>query len=206
MLANGLPSADTREFVGCLLTKATSQTRAVSFGKATHVVQTLIYGTRSRAYLWDACTEMACRPRKQQRGAPSPTPAPEATEAVAARVTSPPVVLTSAQAVASRLDAQLGSLPHVVRTISAFLDNAQKWTLESATDAGSVTLLERLRVREWVGACKDFREARFLRAVRHAAVKGHLDVLNWCPPRIFRLRGRTKHGSQLSGSLRFTVI
>lgn len=88
-------------------------------------------------------------------------------------------MLTSAQAVASRLDAQLGSLPHVVRTISAFLDNAQKWTLESATDAGSVTLLERLRVREWVGACKDFREARFLRAVRHAAVKGHLDVLNW---------------------------
>lgn len=63
--------------------------------------------------------------------------------------------------------------------ISAFLDHSGRWTLESASAAGLVRLLDRLASREWVGVCPEFRRLRFQRAVCGAATKGDLRVLQW---------------------------
>lgn len=63
--------------------------------------------------------------------------------------------------------------------ISAFLDHSGRWTLENASAAGLVRLLDRLASREWAGAYPEFRQLRFRRAICDVATKGDLRVLEW---------------------------
>lgn len=89
------------------------------------------------------------------------------------------MALATVRLVAARAHPQLCNLPHVVGCISACLDKSQGWTLETASDAGYLSLLDRVRPKEWIGASKGFRTARFLRAVCHAAANGRVSILNW---------------------------
>lgn len=111
------------------------------------------------------------RKRKQQQAASPTRPEPDA-------AINPPV-LASARIVTAHDHQQLGSLRHVVSSISSFLDYSKSWTLESASDAGLEFLLDRLRARQWSEVGDTFLEARFLRGIRHAAIKGDLQVLKW---------------------------
>lgn len=51
-------------------------------------------------------------------------------------------MLARAQDVASHVHPLVGALPHAVSSISGFLDCSGKWTLETASDAGLVPLLD----------------------------------------------------------------
>lgn len=73
----------------------------------------------------------------------------------------------------------VAAVAHVTRSVSGFLDSSKKWTLESASKAGFVLLLDRLAASEWKGVCYEFREARFLYNSEIAAQAGDTDVLNW---------------------------
>lgn len=54
-----------------------------------------------------------------------------------------------------------------------------RWTLESASRAGFVHLLDLLAAQEWSGVSSTFRRLRCRHAVGEAADKGQLDVLQW---------------------------
>lgn len=112
--------------------------------------------------------------RRKQRRLDAPAPPSSATEA-----SGLPSVLARVSVVTSRVHLQVGSLSHAVSSISSFLDCSGKWTLETASDAGLVPLLDRLHARQWSGVSDDFRDAQFLRAIRLAATKGQLEVLAW---------------------------
>lgn len=73
----------------------------------------------------------------------------------------------------------VASIGHVVANVRSCLQRAQTWTLESATKAGFVSMLDRLVENEWPGVSHDFREARFLHNVRIAAREGRVGSLNW---------------------------
>lgn len=87
--------------------------------------------------------------------------------------------LVTVRLVTDRAHPQLCILPHVVRCISAYSDFSQSWTLETASDAGYLSLLDRVRPKEWTGVSKELRVTRFLRAISHAAANGRVDILNW---------------------------
>lgn len=71
----------------------------------------------------------------------------------------------------------LSSLPReMVAYIDAFADPSRLWTLESASDAGLVRLLDRLVARMLPG---EDREAQYSRGVRRATETGDLAVLHW---------------------------
>lgn len=63
--------------------------------------------------------------------------------------------------------------------ISVFMDHSGRWTLESASAAGLVRLLDRLASREWADVYPEFRRLRFHHAISEAATKGDLRVLQW---------------------------
>lgn len=44
--------------------------------------------------------------------------------------------LVAASIATARFPVQVSHLLHIVRSVSSFLDNSSKWTLESASDAG----------------------------------------------------------------------
>lgn len=73
----------------------------------------------------------------------------------------------------------IASLPHVAQTVSAFVDYSHQWTLEKATKAGHLLLLDRLAAKQWSGVDYDIREARFLYNVRAAVRRGIPSVLHW---------------------------
>lgn len=79
----------------------------------------------------------------------------------------------------TRAHPTVASLGHVVANVKSCLQRAQMWTLESATKADFVSMLDRLVVNEWPGVSHDFREARFVHNVRIAAREGHAGSLNW---------------------------
>lgn len=81
--------------------------------------------------------------------------------------------------VANYTNSKLAFLPHLALSISSFLDNSHKWTLESASNAGYILLLDRLLASEWPGVTKRFRHTRCLLGIQCAATMGQVDVLNW---------------------------
>lgn len=81
--------------------------------------------------------------------------------------------------VLGRAHPAVAALAHVAQGISSFLDSSKKWTLESASKAGFVFLLDRLAASEWKDVCYEFRESRFLYNIEIAARAGYTDVLNW---------------------------
>lgn len=65
-------------------------------------------------------------------------------------------------------------------SINAFLDCSLLYqTLESASEADCVRLLDRLGQREWPGLSKRFRDRRQLNGITMALKAGHFDVLQW---------------------------
>lgn len=71
----------------------------------------------------------------------------------------------------------LSSLPReIAASIESFADPSGLWTLESASDAGLVRLLDRLVAQ--VPPDED-REAQYSRGVRRATEAGDLAVLHW---------------------------
>lgn len=90
------------------------------------------------------------------------------------------LVLTSVSAVCSQATPQVSALDHVTELISDFLCDVQsRWTLESASDAGLVRLLDEIVKTEWRGVGSAFRLARFQRAIQVSAERGNVDVLQW---------------------------
>lgn len=73
----------------------------------------------------------------------------------------------------------IASLSEIARQISSCLDTSHEWTLERASMAGHVALLDRLAAREWPGVCTSFRTGRFLYAVHRATAHGKAEVLAW---------------------------
>lgn len=87
--------------------------------------------------------------------------------------------MTTAGVVVSRVHPQLGSRLHIVNDISDFLDYSGKCTLENASKAVFLSLLRRLRNREWYTLSQEFRQAQRLNEIRNAATKGQVMVLKW---------------------------
>lgn len=82
-------------------------------------------------------------------------------------------------AVAINTHSKLAFLPHLVLCINSFLDNSRKWTLESASKAGHILLLDRLLASEWDGVSNTFRHTRFLLGIQSAAIAGQVNFLSW---------------------------
>lgn len=90
------------------------------------------------------------------------------------------LVLASVAAACSRAPRQVSALDHVTELISDFLcDVPSRWTLESASDAGLVRLMDEIVKTEWPGVGSAFRLARFQRAIQVYAESGSVDVLQW---------------------------
>lgn len=99
--------------------------------------------------------------------------------AAAIRRANDPATSTAARLVLQHSPPVVASLMHVTQIINACLDHSHKWTLESASTASHVYLLDRLAAREWPEVTNVFREARFLYNIWAAARAGRVDVLSW---------------------------
>lgn len=76
----------------------------------------------------------------------------------------------------------IAALPHVSRTVDAYLhDLWSTWTLESASEAGIVSILNRLLAQEWTGVSRSFREKRFENAFTNFFQRNYsqVHVLSW---------------------------
>ncbi|RLN86903.1 hypothetical protein BBJ28_00026113 [Nothophytophthora sp. Chile5] len=103
--------------------------------------------------------------------------------AAAAAAAEPP--LTSV-VVVCRSQPRIAALPHVVRSVSAFLDCSAAWNFVDACQFGSVRLLDRLTARRDIfassrdgGLSIKNKNREFKRGVDRAAAAGHLDVVRW---------------------------
>lgn len=67
----------------------------------------------------------------------------------------------------------------VALRLNGFIDRSADWTLETATSAGFVHLLDRLARREWPGVGVEFRKMRYQYGVLNATKKGDLRALQW---------------------------
>lgn len=87
----------------------------------------------------------------------------------------------------------ISSLPHVTQSINLYLDATHKWTLESASRARHLNLLDRLLGIERPQVSAAFRQARFRHATKSAAALGSIDVLQWWRSRYLRIQYSNKH-------------
>lgn len=86
--------------------------------------------------------------------------------------------LTSVDAVVRRT--RLAHLPDdIAGRVEELADCSVNWTLETASRAGFVHLLDLLAAQEWPGVRATFRRLRCRYAVGEAASDGKLDVLEW---------------------------
>lgn len=78
--------------------------------------------------------------------------------------------------VLDRVLPSLSALPHVIRSIDAFLDQSSGWSLESAAANRHLHLMDRLLAQKNEDT---FRLARFYSGTRNAAGAGSVEVLAW---------------------------
>ena len=76
---------------------------------------------------------------------------------------------------------RVGQLPHVVATISAFLDVAfaPRWTIPRACEHGHRAMLPRLASREPADMNEHYRAFLFSQGLVHATQRGDLLIVQW---------------------------
>lgn len=111
------------------------------------------------------------------------------------RTEQPPslALLASVRLVAAHAHKHIASLLHVTQSINLYLDATHRWTLESASKAQHLYLLDRLLSIERPHVSAAFRQARFRHASKSAAALGHIDVLQWWQSRYLRIQYSNMH-------------